>query len=35
MCINSEIFLSPETILGEKNKNAQNYLKCPAQKSEF
>ena len=29
MCINSEIFSSLETILGEKNKNAQNYLKCP------
>ena len=29
MCINSEIFISPEKNVGEKIKNAQNHLKCP------
>ena len=29
MCINSEIFLSPEKIVDEKIKIAQNHLKCP------
>ena len=28
-CINSEFFLSPEKIVGEKIKNAENHLKCP------